>query len=165
MIRLKELINNKYEVFCDIDGVLADFDAGYEKLTGVHPNHANEGAAFWDPIDKAGAQFWANLEWMSDGKELWDYIKQYNPKLLSAPSRQPSSREGKHQWVAKYPEAFGNTQLILARAVDKQKYAGENKLLIDDRKKNVDEWRSKGGIAIEHRNTKDTIEKLKKLGL
>lgn len=165
MIKLKELIQGKYELFCDLDGVLADFDKGYEQLTGVHPDHAEEGAAFWEPIDKAGAQFWANLEWMPDGKELWQHIKQYNPKLLSAPSRQPSSKEGKHQWVAKYPQEFGNTELILARAVAKQKYSGEDKILIDDREKNIDEWRSKGGIGILHKNTKDTLQQLKKLGL
>ena len=35
------------------------------------------------------------MEWMPDGKELWDYIKDKQPTLLSAPSRNPASRLGK----------------------------------------------------------------------
>jgi hypothetical protein len=46
-----------------MDGVLVDFDKGYKELTGedliagVHRNDTD----FWDPINKAGYDFWINL--------------------------------------------------------------------------------------------------------
>ena len=57
------------------------------------------------------------------------------------------------------------TKLILARSTDKQKYADENSILIDDRPSNIDQWRSQGGIGILHVSAEDTIQQLKKLGL
>ena len=46
MIKLKELLeeieNNKYTIYCDLDGVLVDFDKGYKDLTGKLPNEVND---------------------------------------------------------------------------------------------------------------------------
>ena len=97
---------------------------------------------------------------MSDGKELWNYIKKYNPSLLSAPSREKSSRTGKNIWVNNY---LPGVKLILANAVDKQNYSGENQILIDDKESNIEQWRSKGGIGILHSSAVDTIKQLKEL--
>ena len=32
---IKEETETKYTIFCDLDGVLVDFDEGYKKLTDV----------------------------------------------------------------------------------------------------------------------------------
>lgn len=161
---LKEVEEQKYTIYCDMDGVLVDFDKGYEELTGMTTKEADAKGPefFWDPISKAGASFWIRLKWMPDGKELWNYIKKYNPPLLSAPSREESSRIGKRVWVKRN---LPGVKLILANAVDKQKYSGENQILIDDREKNIEQWRSKGGIGIFHTSAADTIKQLKELGL
>ena len=50
---------------------------------------------FWELIDGKGVGFWVGMPWMSDGKQYWDYIKEYNPILLSSPSRSETSRLGK----------------------------------------------------------------------
>jgi hypothetical protein len=161
---LKEVEDQKYTIYCDLDGVLVDFDKGYKDLTGMTTQEANAQGdkVFWEPIKKAGASFWIRLKWMPDGKQLWDYIKQYNPSLLSAPSREESSRIGKRVWVK---HNLPGVKLILANAVDKQNYSGENQILIDDREKNIEQWRSKGGTGILHTSTEDTIKQLKELGL
>ena len=161
---LKEIEEQKYTIYCDLDGVLVDFDTGYEDLTGMTTQEADAKGAefFWKPIAKAGASFWIKLKWMPDGNELWNYIKQYNPSLLSAPSKEESSRIGKRVWVKRN---LPGVKLILANAVDKQNYSGENQILIDDRDKNIDQWRSKGGIGILHTSAADTIKQLKELGL
>ena len=41
----------------------------------------------------------------------------------------------------------------------------ENSILIDDRKKKIDQWIAAGGIGILHTDAASTIEKLKELGL
>ena len=161
---LKEVEDQKYTIYCDLDGVLVDFDKGYKDLTGMTTQEANSQGdkVFWEPIAKAGEKYWVDLEWMSKGKQLWDYIKQYNPSLLSAPSREKSSRTGKQKWV---DNNLPGVKLILANAVDKQNYSGKNQILIDDREKNIEQWRNKGGIGIFHTSAEDTIKQLKELGL
>lgn len=50
-------------------------------------------------------------------------------------------------------------------SIDKFKYAGHNKILIDDLyKTNIIPWREHGGIGILHTSANDTIQKLKKIG-
>ena len=163
LARLREE-ETEYQIYCDMDGVLADFERGYEELTGINlKNDPNpEGKEFWDPISKAGVKFWAGLKWMPDGQELWDYIKPHTPKLLSAPSREESSRIGKYVWVK---NKIPGTKLILRYADRKKELASPTSILIDDRKANIDSWEAAGGIGILHTSTTSTIEKLKELGL
>jgi len=159
----------QYRIYCDMDGVIADFDTRFKTL---NPEHISPGEyetkygkeKFWDFIDKEnGVKFWVGIPWMKDGKELWDFIKKYDPTLLSAPSRNSSSRLGKRLWVK---NNIPGTKLVLAYAENKKNYAkGPNDILIDDRVDNVMGWESKGGTGIFHKDAASTIEALKKLGL
>lgn len=153
----------EYKIYCDMDGVLVDFDKGYLELTGHQLNgeHRNDDN-FWDPINEAGYDFWINLGWMSDGKRLWSYIEKYKPELLSAPSRQNDSRVAKHDWVKR---ELPGVHLILRSAKNKKEFAAKNHILIDDRVDNIMDWVGAGGIGILHKNAKDTIEQLHDLGL
>lgn len=161
--RLREE-ETKYTIYCDMDGVLVDFDRGYQELTGVTTKHADSQGVdtFWEPLTKAGAAFWIKLKWMPDGKQLWNYIKKYNPELLSAPSREESSRLGKRVWVKR---ELPGVKLILRSAERKQEFANPTSILIDDREKNIQQWEAAGGIGILHTNAADTIKQLKQLGL
>jgi hypothetical protein len=155
--------SQQYKIFCDMDGVLVDFDEGYKKLTNKDIKGVfNNDKEFWDPISKAGEAFWTELEWMSDGKQLWKYIEKYNPKLLSAPSREESSKIGKRTWVKRN---LPDVPLLLKAAKYKQEYASPDSILIDDRKDNIERWNAAGGIGIHHTSTADTIKQLQKLGL
>lgn len=167
MIKLTELLeeveNDKYTIYCDLDGVLVDFEKGYEEASGKLMANAGEGAEFWEPIHKMGEKFWADLEWMSDGKKLWKYIKPYNPIILSAPSQEESSKKGKESWKE---NNLPDVEMILTPARFKQKYAtNKSKILIDDMKKNIDQWEEKGGTGILHTSAADTIKQLKELGI
>ena len=155
-----------YEIYSDMDGVLTDFDASFMKASnGILPseyekNFGKDG--FWELIDGKGVGYWVGMPWMSDGKQYWDYIKEYKPILLSSPSRSQTSRLGKRLWVR---NNLPGTKLILAQAKDKQNYAQKNRILIDDRPSNIDQWRASGGIGILHISASDTIRQLKELGL
>ena len=155
-----------YEIYSDMDGVLTDFDAHFmEASDGMLPSeyqkiHGVNG--FWSLIDEEGEAYWVEMPWMPDGKTYWDYIKDYNPILLSSPSRSSSSRIGKRVWVK---NNLPGTKLILSQSKDKQNYAQKNRILIDDRPSNIEQWRSQGGIGILHTSAADTIQQLKKLGL
>ena len=151
-----------YKVYCDMDGVIVDFDKGYKELTGKEASFDTPKEEFWAPIQKAGAEFWIKLQWMPDGKQLWNYIKSYNPQLLSAPSRDESSKIGKFVWVKRN---VPGTKLILRSAERKQEFATPNSILIDDRADNIQRWKDAGGIGIHHTSAADTIQQLKDLGL
>ena len=161
---LQEQEDPKYKIYVDMDGVLVDFDGGYEKLTGMTTREADEKGPefFWKPISKAGAKWWITLNWMSDGKQLWDYVKKYNPELLSAPSREEASKMGKRIWVKR---ELPGAKLILRSADKKQEFASPTSILIDDREKNIEQWEAAGGIGILHTDASSTIKKLKELGL
>ena len=62
-------------IFCDLDGVLADFDAGVRQLTGSSPEDMPV-SQMWRAISGSRARngFFGSLDWMSDGEELWDAI-------------------------------------------------------------------------------------------
>ena len=153
-----------YKIYCDMDGVLVDFESGYEKLTGIDlKGEYRPGVEdFWKPIEQAGVKYWASLKWMPDGKQLWGYIKQYTPELLSAPSKSESSKIGKYVWVK---NNLPGTKLILRYASQKQQLATPESILIDDRQVNIDQWEAAGGIGILHTSADNTISQLKELGL
>ena len=163
--RLAEEEETHYQIYCDMDGVLVDFERGYKELTGIDPS-SNERPQnpkeFWEPLKQEGVKFWVKLNWMSDGKQLWDYIKPHKPKLLSAPSLEESSKIGKYLWVKNNTPG---TKLILRSANRKPEFASENSILIDDKESTIISWREKGGIGILHTSAVDTINQLKKLGL
>ena len=156
----------KYKIFSDMDGVLTDFDASFKKRAdGISPSDYEKKFGkdkFWELIDSEGVGYWVGMPWMGDGKQYWDYIKNYNTELLSSPSRSSTSRLGKRLWVR---NNMPGIKLTLAQAAKKQNYAAPNHILIDDRKSNIDQWKSQGGIGILHTSASDTISQLKKLGL
>jgi hypothetical protein len=180
----EEMREEKYVIFCDMDGVLVDFDEGYKQLTGVTTQHADSQGKneFWglfrDSLknkDISERSYWANLDWMSDGKQLWDYISPYNPYVLTAPSvnfdipfeerykvENNESMQGKTEWVQRLPNM---RKIYFRSAARKADFAGPNKILIDDRKDTIDSWNANGGIGILHTSTANTIKQLQELGL
>ena len=158
---------SQYKIYCDMDGVLCDFDSRFKQLNPEHLTPSeyiaeNSESEFWKLIDSYKEKFWSEMSWMSDGKQLWEYISKYTPTLLSAPSYEASSRFGKRLWANKN---VPGTKLILAAADKKQNYSKPNRILIDDKESNIEQWISKGGEGILHKNTADTIKQLQQYGL
>ena len=153
----------KYTIFCDMDQVLTDLNQAFFNITGVDIRGVYiDGPSFWEPINKAGLPFWEDMPWTSDGKELWGYIKKYNPTILSAPSDEIESRVGKIKWVKRELPGF---KIILRKAENKREFASPTSILIDDSKSNIEQWIESGGIGILHTSTEKTIRELKELGL
>jgi len=157
----------KYKIYSDMDGVLTDFDRSFEKYSkGIPPREYEKKFGkdgFWKLIDGEGkVGFWVGMPWMEDGKQYWDYIKNYDVELLSSPSRSETSRLGKRLWVR---NNLPGIKLHLAQAYNKKNYAEPNHILIDDRESNIEQWKEAGGVGILHKNANDTIKQLKALGL
>ena len=106
--------------------------------------------------------YWAEMDWLKGGEELWDFIKPYKPIILTAPIKNTeASREGKEEWCAEHlgPEV----EVIVDE--EKWKYAAINTILIDDRKKNVRLFRKAGGKAILYiaPDAQSAIKKIEKI--
>ena len=157
------------KLYCDMDGVLADFKKGAEKATGVPISKwmSLTKQDKWNPIMN-DSKFWETLPWMSDGKQLWNYIKKHSPDILSAyTDRDPNCKPGKTKWCRSQLGISG-ARVNLVKRSQKQNYAQTGyrspAVLIDDYKPNTDQFTRRGGIGILHRNTANTIRELKKLG-
>ena len=154
-----------------MDGVLVDFIKGIkDRVNPSMTNSWDEWALIkkdtWAEVKKIGESFWTELEWTRDGKKLWDYIKKYNPIILTAkPRTVESSIKGKQKWITKHLGSGFSSKAIITTGPEKQNYANEKSILIDDSERNIQQWISKNGIAILHKNTNDTIKQLKRLGI
>jgi hypothetical protein len=173
----------KYQIYCDMDGVLTDFEKRFITLLRkegpkyyskeviaqvTKPKHFEklEGAKeFWKFIDQyIGLEFWSDMPWMPNGKELWNFIAPYSPKILSSPSREDTSRLGKRVWVK--DNLTPPPPVIFRYSNAKAQFADSNSILIDDKPSNLAAWKAKGGIAIECKDgeIQSIIEQLKELG-
>jgi hypothetical protein len=159
-----EGISELFTIYLDIDGVIADFDKRFTELAGMGPREYEDSFGsekFWDFIDiKHKIKFFSKMDWMPEGKKLYNFIKQFDHKLLSAPSKNDASKVGKRIWAK---ENTPETQLILSPAYNKKNYADKSNILIDDREKNIQQWKDAGGIGILFKSTDQVIDELKKI--
>lgn len=156
-------------VYVDMDGVLVNFDKGFEKISGgvsmddYIEKHGKTAA--WKLINSKGSNWWANLEWMPDGTKLWSFVQNLNVKILSSATVSNSgglAKKGKMIWIENH--LGKNIDAILVdSSVDKQRYARPGDILIDDLPSNIDQWIAKGGIGILHKSAASSIEKLQKI--
>ena len=125
----------------------------------------------WESIRKT-KNFWANMPWTRDGKQLWSFLKKHNPHILSAYSiEDPNCIPGKMRWLRKEVGYTQNFMINIVRRLEKKDFAmkGSNigkrpAILIDDYPKNVQQFKAAGGIGILHTTTSNTISQLKRFG-
>lgn len=147
--------------YVDLDGVLVDFTKQLCKLLDKPLDRDFEfgnDSKIWAKINKAGEQFWAEMDWMPDGHKLWDTLKKYDPTVLTAPTNHESSVEGKKKWLKKN---LPGVPFIIEQ--DKTKYAEPESVLIDDREKNIKKWEGGGGVGLLHKDAVSTIGKMNEI--
>ena len=155
------------KIFCDMDGVLVDLLGSIKRH--LDTTKLNQGLIDDFFYSEAGmsTEFWAEARWESGGKQLWKYIKQYAPQILSAcPSvcnKDKKVIKGKTLWC-QINLNISKSQVNIVQRREKKNFAGKDIILIDDHKKNIVEWESAGGTGILHTNTNSTIKQLKRLG-
>jgi hypothetical protein len=157
------------QIYCDMDGVLCDFDERFEHFYGVQPReyYTEKGSkAFEVAVNEAGIDFWAKMNWMPGGQELWSIIGKYKPYILTSPSKFQYAKEGKKLWI----ENNLNPQpkkILFAQTGDKHSMMTadpKNSMLIDDYWPNLAPWKALGGIAVMHKDinkTKDILSKFR----
>ena len=165
----REAKGDKPRIYCDMDGVLCDFIVQAKKATGVIFTQ-DKAKEHWEVIKKF-PKFWSDMPWMPGGRQLWSYIRRYDPHILSAYSpNDPNCKPGKLKWLRRNVGMSNMNKINLVRRKEKKNFAmksGEVRqpaILIDDFPRNIDQFKAAGGIGIHHTNTTKTIKVLKGLG-
>lgn len=146
-------------LYLDCDGVLADFDAGVQRLLGVAPQDYKDRygkARFWERLALA-PDFYARLPEMPDARDLFDAVKHLDPVILTGLPRGDWAAPQKVRWAA---EHFPGTRIITVLAVDKRNHCNEGDVLVDDKLKHRHLWEQAGGVFIQHRSAKETLREL-----
>lgn len=173
----------KYQIYCDMDGVLTDYEKRFIELLRkeghkyyskevikqvTRPKHfeklEGEGELENFTDNYIGLDFWTGMEWMPNGRQLWSFIQPYSPVILTSPSKHNTSRLGKRLWVKEHLVPAPPVEFRFGEA--KSDFANENAILIDDKPSNLEAFASKGGIALEVKDgeIQSVINKLKELG-
>jgi 5'(3')-deoxyribonucleotidase len=166
-MRFSEIVqNNKPEVYLDMDGVLADFVYGYNKVAGTDiKSQWDLPKAKQDPVFAkiAGTDFFQTLPKFPSADKLVDLVIQkfghYN--ICSSPLRNDYENSEKHKtiWLQKHLNPQPKNIIITPR---KEKYAvqadGTPNILIDDKAENIQRWQAQGGIGILYNAAVDSLD-------
>ena len=162
-------------IYFDMDGVLADFDRGVRELCGMEAfdqggRSPAEDDIMWDAIRKVD-HFYDRLELMPGAKEMFDAVYGvYGDRceiLTGIPKEKRgivTAAEDKISWMKRILSDKVKVN-ICYRAEKIDRCTGPETVLIDDLKKNIDEWQEAGGTGILHVSAEETMKEMKKLGI
>ena len=177
--------NSQYKLFCDLDGVLVDFDAGVLKALGRKPKDMPQNA-LWAGVARTPS-FYENLPWTKDGKRLWDAIKHLDPDILTGVPMAKNARDEKAAWcrrelgvktnhvdmagkkkaheVISGRRIEGAVNVITCWSRNKHCEGRRGTVLIDDRESLKAAWVARGGLFVHHTNATKTLEELRRLDI
>jgi hypothetical protein len=150
------------QLFVDMDGVLADFDAHHEAVFGIRSDKLTDNVD-WKAV-RAVPGFYRAIPPMADLALLWDAISHHNPIVLTGvPAAVKEAPDNKRAWVAEHLGA--HVEVRWCRSREKSLHAAPGDVLIDDWEKYRDLWIAKGGRWVTHRSADATIRELRALGI
>lgn len=150
-------------VFCDLDGVAVDLEAGYKRAFGIETNKTLDNID-WDLV-RTVPGFFADLAPMPDFYELWGYIAAHDPVILTGVPKVmfEEASANKRTWVSR--KIGEHVEVRCCPSSAKWAHCRRGDVLIDDWDKYKDRWVKAGGVFITHTSARDTIAKLKEIGL
>lgn len=156
-------------IFIDLDGVCADFFAGYQRLNPLvkSEDEMPDGPDHTYDLMR-GTDFFYRLPKYSSTDNLIDLVLDFVPSysILSAPLHgdYENSKKNKTRWVEEnlhpQPKRIIITSHKYRHAVDP--YSGVPNILIDDKMKNIRPWIETGGIGIQYFAPQDDIKVVRK---
>ena len=168
----EDMADGKPVVYLDMDGVLADFFGGVEKMYGVQ--HWKELTSDKTKDLKSevinritGTDFFATLPKFTNADELITLVKKFTGGKFSintSPLRGDNQNSGKYKqlWIQQNIEKPDDV-IITGRkeSYAKDKASGTPNILIDDRPVNIERWQGAGGYGILYQANRDPLSKVK----
>jgi hypothetical protein len=101
---------------------------------------------------------------MKDADRLWAFLKGNDVEILTGvpTTNREEASKNKVSWVRR--NLSKNVKVITTSSSAKKNHAAPNHILIDDREKNIAQWKTAGGIGILHTSAAKTIKELKRMG-
>ena len=169
----EDMSDGKPTVYLDMDGVLADFFGGVEKMYGVEhwkqlTNDKTKDLKK-EVIDRiTGTDFFATLPKFDSADQLISMVKEFTGGTYSINT---SPLRGDHENSGKYKRVWINNNIerpaeiiVTGRkeSYAKDKASGTPNILIDDRPVNIQRWQAAGGYGILYQANRDSLDKVKK---
>ena len=168
-----EQMDGKPTVYLDMDGVLADFFGGVEKMYGVEhwkqlTNDKTKDLKK-EVIDRiTGTDFFATLPKFGTADALIDMVQKFTGGKFSintSPLRGDNENSGKYKkvWISNNIEQ--PDEIIVTGRKEtyaKDKGTGTPNILIDDRPVNIQRWQGAGGYGILYQANRDSLDKVEK---
>jgi hypothetical protein len=150
------------QLFVDMDGVLADFDAHHETVFGYRSDKLIDNVD-WSAV-RAVPGFYLALPPMPDLPELWGAIEHLRPIVLTGvPSSVAEAPDNKRAWARQHLGA--HVEVRCCRSKEKCMHAAAGDVLVDDWEKYRHLWLAKGGRWVTHRTAAETLRELAALGV
>lgn len=168
---MSTIITQQYDLYVDLDGVIVNFADFTKDLTGIDIDNAGkeDRNKFWKHVErhvKQGNPFFASMKPLVDAFHLWNYVRKYDPTILSATGHIFGAGNEKRAWVREHlGHKAADKAIFVHNSHDKAKYATPTSILIDDRAKSIGPWTEAGGIGVLHKTAELTIKQLKEMGL
>ena len=159
-------------VYIDMDGVIADFFGGVEKLYGVghwkELNADNKLDLKQEVINRiSGTDFFATLPKFDSSGELISMVKEFtggNFSINTSPLRGDNENSAKYKklWIQNNIEQPDEIVITGRKeSYAKDKASGTPNILIDDRPVNIQRWQGAGGYGILYQANRDSLTKVK----
>jgi hypothetical protein len=149
-------------LFLDADGVLADFDRGFEELLGMTPaayERRYGRGRFWSKLATA-PDFYATLPEMPDARLLFEAVEHLKPTILTGLPLGNWAAPQKVKWAA---EHFPGVPIVTCMARDKHKHMKPGDVLVDDRENHRAAYEASGVRFVHHRSAADSLRQLAKI--
>jgi|SRR5690554_126669 5'(3')-deoxyribonucleotidase len=153
-----------HTIYLDMDGVLTNFIQRCRDIDAISGRVVD-----WVKVEEKREEFWSNMEWLDGGKQFYTWLCKYCREqdidlcILSAVHYEEGVN-GKIEWLRKHTQFKYQDIIIVSKGKEKQKYSTKGALLIDDYRKNIEQFISAGGKGVLYKNAleakEDVIEKL-----
>ncbi len=153
---------SKFEIFCDVDGVILNFNKGAREalrrsgytIPEVEPDdwdwyqpHGISDDAFWEATHALGTEFYTSVveeyPWANDLLSMLGTLG--NLSFLTRTSRDAISNAGK---LSRLRASYPDIPVITMSHDQKDLLATPCRVLIDDKNENIDGFRNASGIGI-----------------
>eukprot|EP00913_Durusdinium_trenchii_P031453 g29448.t1 len=136
-------VGTRWQVYCDLDGVLADFDRGVVERTGNQPKGFSRRRKMWRRLAPPRTkEFFAKLDWMQ-GSPSGDWA---GPQKV--------------RWCQKNLQLSANRVLVVDPC-DKALFSHPGAILVDDRAEYRADWEARGGIFVHFKEATESIAMVK----
>lgn len=155
IVRTGKEANMIEKIYFDMDGVLADFDRGIKEICHLIPldqvnKKPEDDDKMWEAVKEAG-HFYDMLEPMEGAIDMFNKLYEEYGEKVEILSGIPKPRRGiltsgedKTNWAHRLLSKDLKVNIVY-REEKKNYVTSKGCILVDDLKKNIDEWEAQGG--------------------